>query len=304
MSRRILVTGGAGFVGSHLVEDLVSAGHRVSVIDNLSRGRREWLHPDAELHEVDLRDTEGVGRALAAAAPEVVVHLAALHFIPAVDGAPELAWDVNVTSTRALVDALAHRAPELLLFASTAAVYPDRSGPIEETCVPEPVDLYGRTKLAGEEIVAGFAAESGARQVVARIFNVIGPRETNAHVVPELIGQLREGGTVVRLGNLDSRRDYTDVRDVSDALRRLVDIDGDGPATVNVGSGRPVSVAELVSACEEILGRTIRVDGDEQRRRKQDRAELVADARLLRAATGWAPRWALRETLAELLTGP
>jgi UDP-glucose 4-epimerase len=302
MSQRILVTGGAGFIGSHLVELLVSAGARVSVIDDLSRGRREWLHAESELHEIDLCDADAVCRAIAS--PDVVVHLAALHFIPAVDGAPQLAWDVNVNATRVLVDALAVRPPELLVFASTAAVYPDRAGPIDETCPAEPVDLYGRTKLEGERLVADLRAKTGTRTRVARIFNVIGRRETNAHVLPELVAQLRQGRTVVRLGNLDSRRDYTDVRDVADALRRLLDVDGDAPVTFNVGSGRSVSVAELVSVCEQVLGRTVEIKSDEERRRTNDRAELVADARLLRATTEWEPSRTLRETLADLLTGP
>jgi UDP-glucose 4-epimerase len=304
MSRRILVTGGAGFVGSHLVESLASAGALVSVIDDLSRGRRAWLHPDAKLHKVDLRDADAVRRALAIEAPDVVVHLAALHFIPAVEGAPELAWDLNVNATRVLVDALAARPPELLIFASTAAVYPDRAGPIDETCAPEPIDFYGRTKLEGERLVVGLGRKTGTRTLVARIFNVVGRRETNAHIVPELVEQLRRGSTVVRLGNLDSRRDYTDVRDVADALRRLLSVDGAAPVTFNVGSGRSVSVAELVRVCEQVLGWTVEIESEGQRRRTQDRAELVADARLLRDTTGWEPRWVLRETLADLLTGP
>jgi UDP-glucose 4-epimerase len=301
MAQRILVTGGAGFVGSHLVELLVSDGARVSVIDDLSRGQRAWLPADAELHEIDLRDADAVGAVLRNARPDVVVHLAAMHFIPAVDGAPELAWDVNVNATRVLVDALAARPPERLLFASTAAVYPDREGPIGEAEAPEPLDLYGRTKLEGERLVAELAAETGMRAVVARIFNVVGRRETNAHVVPELIGQLRGGSTVVRLGNLDNRRDYTDVRDVADALHRLLSVADGSPGTFNVGAGRSTSVAELVRICEEILDRRVEIESREERRRSRDRAELVADARLLRATTAWEPRWTLRETLADLL---
>src|SRR5216683_4392549 len=171
MSGGILVTGGAGFVGSHLVERLVEAGEKVTALDNLSRGRWAWLHPEAELREVDIRDADGVRRAVADLDPEVVVHLAAMHFIPAVDGAPDLARDVNVNGTRGLVDALAQRPPKLLLFASTAAVYPDRSGPIDESCPPAPLDLYGETKLEGERVLAQFATRSGTRCVVARIFN-------------------------------------------------------------------------------------------------------------------------------------
>jgi UDP-glucose 4-epimerase len=304
MARRILVTGGAGFIGSHLVERLAATGDRVAVIDDLSRGRRGWLPPVAELYEVDIRDRDGLRAAVAATVPDVVVHLAAMHFIPAVDGAPDLARGVNVDGTRALVDALVHHPPALLLFASTAAVYPDRRGPIDESCPLEPRDLYGTTKLEGERLVRELGSVTATRCVVARVFNVIGPRETNEHVVPELVEQLRLGRTSVRLGNLEPRRDYTDVRDVATALHNLLSVPAEGPGTFNVGSGRSVSVAELVGVCEQILGRPVGIESDPQRRRVQDRAELVADPRLLRDTTGWEPSRSLRETLAELLTAP
>jgi UDP-glucose 4-epimerase len=304
MARRIFVTGGVGFIGSHLVERLVTAGERVAVVDDLSRGRREWLHPDAELHEADVRDAGALRGAIAQVAPDVVVHLAAMHFIPSVDGAPDLAWDVNVNATGTLLAALAHRPPELLLFASTAAVYPDTRGPIDETCPPQPFDLYGQTKLEGERLVHEFESTTGTRCVVARIFNVIGKRETNPHVVPDLVGQLRHGSLPVRLGNLEPRRDYTDVVDVAGALERLLSLPRDVGGTFNLGSGRSVSVAELVRICEQVLGRPVEVEVEPQRRRKRDRAELVADPRLLQDATGWQPLRPLPETLSELLTEP
>jgi UDP-glucose 4-epimerase len=302
MPRRVLVTGGAGFIGSHLVEALVSAGDEVAVLDDLSRGRRVWLHPEAELHELDIRDGAAIRGALAQLAPDVVVHLAAMHFIPAVANAPELARDVNVTGTHRLLDALAPCPPELLVFASTAAVYPDRRGPIDESCVADPIDTYGKTKLEAERLVTTFTARSGVRAIVARLFNVVGKRETNPHIVPELVEQLREGAASVRVGNLSPRRDYTDVRDVADALQRLLVSSTGRSILFNVGSGRSVSVAELVQVCEQILGRGIEIEVDERRLRTQDRAELVADSHLLRETTGWQPARSLRETLAELLT--
>jgi UDP-glucose 4-epimerase len=304
MSKSVFVTGGAGFLGSHLVDRLVAAGERTALVDTLARGRRSWIHEEAELHELDIRDGPALERAVAQAAPEIVVHLAALHFIPAVDGAPELAWDVNVNGTQALLDALARRPPELLLFASTAAVYPDRRGPIDETCAPEPPDLYGRTKLEGERLVAEFAARAGTRCVSARIFNIIGKRETNPHVVPEIIGQLRAGNTTLRLGNLETRRDYTDVVDVAAAMHGLLAPPDEAPATFNLGSGRSVSVAELVQTCEQVLSRSIEIEVDPEKLRKTDRAELVADSRLLRETTGWEPTRSLSQTIDELLTEP
>lgn len=301
MPRVVLVTGGAGFIGSHLVERLCAAGERVGVVDDLSRGRREWIHPDAELYEADIRDSAALRRAVSALAPEVVIHLAAMHFIPAVDGAPELAQDINVNGTSSLLDALAEQAPSLLLLASTAAVYPDCRGPVAETCPPAPLDLYGKTKLDAERLVGEFASRAGTRYVAARVFNVIGPRETNQHVVPELVGQLRGGATTIRLGALQPRRDYTDVRDVAAALHALVDTSDRKADVINVGSGRSWSVGELVEECEQILGHSIHVETERARLRKHDRAELVADPRLVQEATGWKPVWSLPETLADLL---
>lgn len=304
MSKSVLVTGGAGFVGSHLVEQFVAAGERTSLVDTLSRGRREWIHEDAELHELDIRDGPALRRVVAQVAPEIVVHLAALHFIPAVDGAPELAWDVNVNGTKALLEELEHRPPEFLLFASTAAVYPDRRGPIDEACPPDPPDLYGKTKLAGEQLVDEFASRTGTRGVSVRIFNVIGRRETNPHVVPEIVEQLRSGSKSVRLGNLESRRDYTNVADVAAALQKLTSSPVAAPSPVNLGSGHSVSVAELVEACEQILDLTIEIEIEPGRLRKTDRAELLADSSLLRKTTGWEPAHSLEETLRELLAEP
>jgi UDP-glucose 4-epimerase len=296
----ILVTGGAGFIGSHLVERLAEAD-RVDVIDDLSRGSRAWLPTGTLVHTIDIRDPEAVERVVRRALPDVVVHLAARHFIPEVDGAPQLAWDVNVAGTRNLLQALVAKPPALLLFASSGAVYPNQHGPIPETCPVGPIDLYGRTKVEGEQLVARFGAETGTRCLVARIFNVIGRRETNRHVVPELIGQIRQGRTPVRLGNLSPRRDYTDVVDVADALAGLMAWSTPADTTFNVGSGRGVSVAELVTTCEQVLGRRIPVELDAERQRAEDRMELISDVSRLTSATGWSPARTLEQTLADLL---
>ena len=296
-----MVTGGAGFIGSHLVERLALQGDEVHVLDDLSRGRPEWLRAGISLYRTDLGDQDAMRKTVSTVSADVVVHLAALHFIPEVDGAPELAWRVNVEGTRNLLDSLSNVRPKTVLFASSAAVYADRMGPIGEQSAVAPVDLYGKTKVVGEQLFTRFGAETGTRCVIARLFNVIGERETNPHVVPEIVEQLRQGVTRLRLGNLHTRRDYTDVVDVAEALERLLLVRS-ADAIVNVGSANGVSVAELVSACERILGRKVIVTTDPARVRTRDRAELVADTGLLRSLTGWSPKRSLDETLASLLT--
>jgi UDP-glucose 4-epimerase len=129
---------------------------------------------------------------------------------------------------------------------------------------------------------------------------VIGERETNPHIVPELIRQLKSGATTLSLGKLDSTRDYTDVVDVADALALLLRPNL-RETVFNVGSGRGVSVTELVSACELILGQRLTVAVDARRLRDNDRNELIADVSLLKRTTGWSPSRSTEETLANLL---
>jgi UDP-glucose 4-epimerase len=300
MPERVLVTGGAGFIGSHLVELLVTDGYQVSIIDDLSRGRREWLPDDCELHEIDIRDGDAVLHVVREAAADLVVHLAALHFIPAVDDAPDLAWSINVGGTENLVRALLRAPPQRLLFASTAAVYPDVQGAVTETTPPGPIDLYGRTKLRGEELVRRFHGRTGATCTIARIFNVIGLRETNAHVVVEIVRQLNDGAEELALGNVHPSRDFTDVRDTAAALYRLLLAAPTGLSVFNVGSGRAVSVQGLVREFEHLLGHRIAVRQDGDRIRTIERASLLADVSAL-IELGWRPRRRLSETLRELV---
>jgi UDP-glucose 4-epimerase len=301
MTKRILVTGGAGFVGSHLVARLRERGDDVHVLDDLSRGKLEWLADGVSLSRVDIRDAAAVEATVREVAPTHVVHLAALHFIPAVDEAPSLARSINVDGTANVLAALGSAPPAAIVFASTAAVYPNVEGPIDETVAVAPIDLYGRTKVEGEQMLRAFALAHGTDVVLARLFNVVGRRETNPHVLPEIVDQLRSGADAVKLGALDTRRDYVNAGDVASALSGLLDNHPEGVSVYNVGTGRAVSVKEIVEACGLALGRPIRIDHDAARLRKVDREELVADSSALRRQTGWSPEWSLERTLADLL---
>jgi len=167
-------------------------------------------------------------------------------------------------------------------------VYPAEGGPFAEDSPTGPLDVYGYTKLMGEDLCRLFALESGVSTKVARLFNVFGPKDTNAHLIPDLAGQL-PSRTSVRLGNLDPVRDYVHVTDVASALAALLDRPGEDHETFNVGSAEGRSVREVVSAFAAALGREIAVEEDPARVRKVERASLVADTSWLREATGWRP---------------
>lgn len=301
LQKHVLVTGGAGFVGSHLCDRLTEAGYRVSVLDDLSRGKREWVPAGTRIYEVDVRDREGVAAAFEEAQPDLVAHLAALHFIPAVDDAPDLAEAINVGGTRNVLDAARAHPPERLVFASTAAVYPNVSEPLSEEREPLPIDLYGRTKLAGERLLEAFAVETGSTGIAARLFNVMGPRETNPHVLPEIVEQLRGGARELELGNLDPKRDFVDARDVAAALVALLEHPSPEETAYNVGTGTAVSVEDIVLICADILGREIPIRQAPERIRAVERQLLVADVSRIENAVGWRAERTLRDTLAELL---
>ncbi len=298
---RALVTGGAGFVGSHVCDALVARGCDVVVLDDLSRGSEDWLPADVEVHRADVRDADTVFAIVQASQPDLIVHLAALHFIPAVDEAPRLATEINVEGTANLVAAARSVQPTAFVFASSAAVYPNCGEPIAESVQVGPIDLYGRTKVEGERLVASLAEQTGIRCVSARLFNVIGPRETNPHVVPEIVEQVAAGADVLALGNIATKRDYVNVLDVAAALTMLAFAPPTGHSIFNVGTGKGTSVAELAEICARICEREIVIETDPRRLRSVDRMHLVADVSALAASYGWRASRDVVSTLTDLL---
>ncbi len=299
----VLVTGGAGFIGSAFCRALVSHGSRVVAYDNLRFGRSDLLPDDPRCTLVagDIRDGSTLRRLLRETSPRAVCHLAAIHFIPYCIAHPDEALDINVNGTRELLDACREVRPERLLFTSTAAVYPPEDGPFTEEHAPGPIDIYGETKLAGEALVRRFASETAVPTVIARLFNAFGPRDTNPHLIPDVLAQLGEGDTV-RLGNLEPVRDYVYLEDLAAALVKLLGASGEGCAVFNVGSGEGRSVREVVSAFETAVGRRLRLVQDPARVRKVERPRLVADAGKLRG-TGWRPQVGFQEGIRRLASG-
>jgi len=297
------VTGGAGFIGSALCRALVARGTRVIAYDNLRFGSRDLLpdDPRCDFVQGDVRDAAALRRVLQDGRVRAVCHLAALHFIPYCIAHPEEATDVNVNGTRQVLDACRLARPEVLLFASTAAVYPAEEGPFAEEHAPGPIDVYGATKLMGEDLAHAFALETGVSTVIARLFNAFGPRDTNPHLIPDVLAQLGEGDTV-RLGNLEPVRDYVHLDDLAAALIELLDMRRKGCAVFNVGSGEGRSVREVLAAFEAAIGRPLRVMQDPDRVRRVERPRLVADAGKLRE-TGWRPRVGFDEGIRRLAAG-
>lgn len=285
----ILVTGGAGFIGSHLVGQLAETGANVLVVDNCVGGAESLVPADVRFETVDIRDARFVDL-VDAFDPSSIVHLAAHHYIPYCNAHPEETFRVNVMGTRNLLAAARDLSDlETMVFASSAAVYPPRQGANDEASDTGPTDIYGETKLVGEDLMRLFQQETNTATVTARLFNVYGPNETNAHLIPTIVQQVRRGDRRIELGNLTPKRDFVHVSDVTRALTTLLTEFEDGYATYNVGTGTEYSVREVVEKTSDALGEDIDIVQAEDRVRESERPQLKADISRIQADFGWAP---------------
>jgi len=297
---RALVTGGFGFVGSQLCRTLVERGSDVAVLDDLSVGSEENLAPAvaAEVHTIvaDVRDLDAVERHVRDFRPSVVVHLAAVHFIPTCEQHPTLAIGVNVGGAQSVLEACARAGVEAVVVAYSGAVYaPSTSGP---------TDIYGFSKEWTERLATYFHSSTGISVGIARIFNVVGPGETNPHLLPAIIEQVRNGGEL-RLGNLTTRRDYVFSGDVAEGLVCLADgCVGNGVLTCNLGSESAQSGTELVELVARATDRELSVEPDPARFRESDRPLLLSDCTRAFDLLGWRAETTIEDAVAAALAQP
>ena len=299
---RVLVTGGAGFVGSYVTQELIDDGADVHALDNGFTGSDDLVPDEVTVHDTDLRDADATADVVTNVDPAVLIHLAAIHFIPYCNDHPEEAFDVNVFGTRNLL-AAARDLDELqrVVNASSAAVYEPAPGPHREDEGIGPTDIYGRTKLVAEDEARLFNVDTGVPTASARLFNVYGTRETNAHLIPAILEQLEDGSRTVDLGNLTPARDFIHATDVAEAIVTLAtEFDGDHRA-YNVGTGTEHTVREVVEAVGDALGEPIAIEQDEERVRESDRPHLEPDVSRMESEFGWSASLTLTEGLERLL---
>ena len=300
---RVLVTGAAGFVGAHLLRLLCAPGHEPHAL--ILPG--EKLAPEfgaIPVRRASVVEFEALRGLFAAIRPDWIVHLAAISRPADCRAKPALAWEVNFLGTRNVFAAAAEASPEArVLFVGSAAEYgrPATGAPITEESPLEPADIYAATKVAGDLLGAEFAREKGLAVLRVRPFNHTGPGQDVGFVAPDFARQIAriEAGLQeprMTVGNLDARRDFTDVRDVVRAYLLVLE-QGVPGAVYNISSGRTVSARDILdgllalsSAKPEVTSRPGAPD------------TLTGSSELLRTATGWKPEIPLSRTLSDLLS--
>lgn len=301
---KILLTGGAGFVGSNLLNLLIKSKYEVLVIDNLSTGKSENIPQNIDevnFLNADITDKKSIERSITDYAPEAVIHLAAIHFIPYCNEYPEETFKTNVIGTRNLLDICKSVRPDIFIFASSAAVYGISDSPVKENDPLDPMDIYGFTKLVGEDLCRLFHYETNIATIMCRIFNVYGPGETNPHVIPEIIEQFINDNKSLEIGNITPKRDFIHVFDLVNAIVSLMTSFKSGVDVFNLGSGIEYSVGEIIDFCKEITHKNPEVKSTESRSRKSDRMHLLSDISKIKKSTDWRPLMSMIEGLSKLI---
>jgi UDP-glucose 4-epimerase len=304
---RVLVTGGAGFIGSHLVERLLAEGHTVRVLDNFSSGRRENLafaKPGAPLEAIegDIRDARAVAEAVAGM--DGVFHEAALVSVPRSVEDPEISCDINAHGTARVFDAARRAGVRRIVFASSAAVYGDTATlPVSEREPVRPLSPYGLDKLYAEQLAAIHHALYGLEAVPLRYFNVFGPRQdpSSAYsgVISIFVTRLLEAAPITIHGDGEQTRDFVYVADVVDANMRAMFAPYPGPSPLNVAGGGRTSLNALAAMLGEIVGAAPVIS--HAAARAGDIRHSGADISAIRTALGYAPRWTTRAGLEALV---
>jgi UDP-glucose-4-epimerase GalE len=304
--KRILVTGGAGYIGSHTVRLLLQQGHEVTVVDNLSKGYRHNV-PAKILYKLDIADTKALAELMRQARCEAVIHFAAFIAVGESMREPERYFANNVAGSLSLLTAMVETGVKHIVFSSTAAVYGEpASSPILESFPIQAVNPYGESKVMVETLLRWFDKIHSLTSVCLRYFNACGAdpdghlgeeHEPETHLIPLVLRAVKSGRPVTVFGgDYDTPdgtciRDYIHVNDLAQAHILALDylMGGGASDQFNVGTGTGRSVKELIEVVESVTGQ--KVPYTIGQRRDGDPPRLVADSAKLRSKLGWEPRY-------------
>jgi UDP-glucose 4-epimerase len=288
-----LVTGGAGFIGSHVVAELLRRGHGVRILDNFSTGRRGNLSAvggDVQVVEGDVRSYERAHNAVTGV--DYVIHLAALPSVPRSVQDPLTTSEANITGTLNTLLAARDAGVGRVVLASSSSIYGTNAAmPKHEALVPQPISPYAVSKLAAEQYARAFHSVYGLETVALRYFNVFGPRQdpTSQYsgVVPRFMRITLEGGRPVVFGDGLQSRDFTYVDNVVDATLRAATVEGAEGTICNIGCGDPKTVLDLIAAVARVADRTIEPEFAPER--PGDVRHSFADITVARNVLGYEP---------------
>lgn len=296
ITRNIAVIGGAGFIGSHVVDELIEKGDNVLVLDNLLSGSLENVNPKAKFKTFDItHDWKELAEILGKYWINYVIHLAAEPYIPECYDRPRQFFEVNAFGTLNVLLACKEVGIERLLYYSSSEIYGTKKGKIDELDHTYPQSTYAVSKLAGDRICFTFFKEHKVPVVILRQFNCYGERETHEYVIPEIISQLEKSDTI-KLGNIKAERDFLYVKDAAKMAVELLE-KGKVGEVYNLGAGNYHSVEHIANLIAKIMGRKIKIEIDKKRLRPFDVERLWCDNSKIYKIIENRPKTSFREGL-------
>jgi UDP-glucose 4-epimerase len=313
---KVLVAGGAGYIGSHCVRQLIAAGHEPVVVDNLVYGHRAALPPSVRLHEINLGHPAAIDAVMAAEKPEVVMHFAAFAYVGESVTNPLKYYQNNVAATLHVLEAMLAHGVRKFVFSSTCATFGvPETMPITEDSTQKPINPYGQTKLDVENMLKALAPATGLSFAALRYFNAAGAAEDGAigedhepesHLIPLAIGAAQGSRPALQIFGNDyptpdgtCLRDYVHVDDLSRAhIAAFARLEPPGAHNFyNLGTGTPTSVLEVIKAVEKVSG--LKVPANFAPRRAGDPPALYADATKAKRELNWTPKFQTIEPIVE-----
>lgn len=261
----ILVTGGAGFIGSHFVDKCLALGHRVAVLDEfndfydpaIKRANIASFSAEVPVHEVDIRDSESVSRVVKEGRFDTIVHLAARAGVRPSIKEPKLYIDTNITGTFNLLEAARQSGVSRFVSASSSSVYGVlKTAPFrEDMCLNQTISPYAATKLAAEQLCSNYSHLYGLRTISLRFFTVYGPRQRPDLAIHAFTRSIFEGKPINQFGDGSTRRDYTFVDDIVQGMTACLSYEGPLCDVFNLGESQTTTLSELISQIENALGK-------------------------------------------------
>ena len=285
----IIVTGGCGFIGSHVVDHLSSLGQSVSIIDDLSLGKDYWVskenRPTLFVH--DILDFDSCEKVFNKVKPDVVIHLAARHYIPFCEAHMYEAYDLNIKGTLNILELSRRLQVKKFFFASTGDIYTPNQLPHCECDAVGPIYVYGQTKYMGEQLCLKYFEKDfkGSALIIGRLFNAAGLRETNPHLIPEVMRQIKKGARTIEVGNVWPKRDFVDVESMAKTIIDLINV-VDGINIVNIGSGVAQEVGAVLEKLVVSLPFKVKIVSVPEKQRLNDRPYLCPDVKKLKGLIG------------------
>jgi dTDP-glucose 4,6-dehydratase len=296
---KILVTGGAGFIGSEVVKQLCEEKAKVTVLDNFSSGKRKFVEgfDDVRIIAADICDEEKLSNALKD--QEFVIHLAALPFIPDSYSFPQEFFNVNTIGTINVIwQSIQSESVERFVHVSTSEVYgAAKYIPMDEEHPTLPHSTYAVSKLAADRAVFTMHKEHGFPAVIIRPFNSFGPNITQPYIIPEIILQLLKGNSTLHLGNVESSRDFTFVSDTARGMILALSEKRAIGETINLGRSVDIKIRDLAFLIAELMGKEIIIETDQARLRPFDVERLFCSNKKAEGLLGWKPIVSLEDGL-------